>query len=111
MLPIKDYNDKTINILGVDYKVIFDTENNDKRLLNRYGAVDITTKEILIDNNMLVKDSDQSVKNLEFLAEKVLRHEIIHALFYESGHELNYCNDETLVDLLAIQLPKIKELL
>lgn len=44
----------------------------------------------------------------EFVS-KVLRHEVVHAFLYESG--LNTCcewaNNETVIDWIAIQIPKI----
>lgn len=37
---------------------------------------------------------------------KVFRHEIVHAFFGESGLK-DYMHDETLVDWIAAQLPKM----
>ena len=42
----------------------------------------------------------------ELYYKNVLRHEIIHAFFFESGLD-TYCNNEELVDWLAIQVPKM----
>lgn len=39
---------------------------------------------------------------------QVIRHEVIHAFFAESGL-IEYGNDEVLVDWMAKQLPKIQE--
>lgn len=38
--------------------------------------------------------------------EEVLRHEVIHAFLFESGHGM-WARDETLVDYLAIMTPKL----
>lgn len=37
---------------------------------------------------------------------EVLRHEIIHAMFYESGL-MEYCDNEELVNYIAMQTPKL----
>jgi len=42
-------------------------------------------------------------------AHHTLRHELIHALFIQSGLDYTYGDDECLVDFLAVQIPKIKE--
>ena len=47
-----------------------------------------------------------NVSDLSVYDNNVLRHEIIHAFLYESGLR-NYSADETLVDWLAAQFPKM----
>lgn len=44
---------------------------------------------------------------------KVLRHEIIHAFLYESGLSTccEWANNETIIDWIAIQSPKIENLI
>ena len=42
----------------------------------------------------------------EELKNKVLRHEIVHAFFHESGCS-EWTNDENLVEWIAIQVPKM----
>lgn len=59
---------------------------------------------------MAAADKDvMAVENIEEFKKKVLRHEIIHAFFGESGLRScsEYAEDEELVDWIAIQFPKI----
>ena len=68
-----------VNILGTEYTIEFNTEEEEPRLDTR----------------------------------KVLRHEIIHAYFYESGvwdmsgSSEAWARDETITDWFAIQAPKM----
>ena len=53
------------------------------------------------------------MQNMKEYRKKVLRHEIVHAFLYESGMWCNsgasdaWGTDETIVDWIAIQSPKI----
>lgn len=82
-----------IKILGVDYDISF-ADNLDG---GRCGATNFVNKTIKILN-----DKSQTL-------DVVLRHEIMHAMFYESGL-LDYATDEVLVDYIAAQYPKMKKL-
>ena len=93
-----------VNILGTEYKVIrepFKDKDID-------GYCDYTSREIRIRN-----DNVNEVGDFDELMKKQLRHEIIHAFLAESGLQANYehyrqfGHDETLVDWMAIQFPKI----
>lgn len=72
------------------------------------GYCDYTSKKILIR-----KDNYNNVGNFEQLMKEQLRHEIIHAFLAESGLQSNFehCqkfgHEETMVDWIAIQFPKI----
>lgn len=94
----------TVFILGTEYTIIyepFEEKGED-------GFCDYTSKEIHIRN-----DNENEVGNFEWLKKKQLRHELIHAFLCESGLESNYehCkqygHEETMVDWIAIQFPKI----
>lgn len=93
-----------VNILGTEYKVIREAFK-DKDI---DGYCDYTLREIRIRN-----DNVNEVEDFEELMRKQLRHEIIHAFLAESGLQANYehyrqfGHDETLVDWMAIQFPKI----
>ena len=56
------------------------------------------TKEIFLTN-----DRSQEL-------DMVLRHEIMHAFFYECGL-MKYADDELLVDFIAMQFNKLKHLM
>lgn len=81
-----------ISILGTDYKIIYENFGRD----NRDGYCNYVKKEICVDS--------QCSKEYQ---KHILRHEIIHAFFFESGLE-NYNNDEILVNWIAMQFDKIE---
>ena len=95
---------KTVWILGTEYTIVYEPfEEKDGD-----GFCDYTSKEIHIRNNNV-----NEVGNFEWLQKKQLRHELIHAFLCESGLESNYehykqyGHEETMVDWIAIQFPKI----
>lgn len=83
-----------VNILGTDYKVIFNgTEKN------IYGYCDKIKKEIAINLNL-------SDNEIEF--KDTLIHELIHAFCWESGILLDYgSNEEFLANWIAKHYFKI----
>ena len=100
------------NILGIEYKIIIKSEEEENRLRRTWGFCDFNTKEIYI-NKDVEKETEDSCKNLEVFKKKVIRHEIIHAFLYESGLRENsadiraWAENEEMVDWFAIQCPKI----
>lgn len=99
---------KTVNILGTEYTVKECERDEDKRLCDCDGFCEKTTKEIVITKE--TKDSE--LTNWDWYRKKILRHEVIHAFFMESGLQENFENQhygisETIVDWIAIQFPKI----
>ena len=97
---------KTIDILGTEYKVMFLGESDDSRLYKKDGYIDTSTKEIVVRDDFI--ETTDSLRDLESYQEKVLRHEIIHAFLHESGLSGN-CDwaTEECVDWFAIQYGKI----
>lgn len=95
---------KTVNILGTEYKVIMEPFK-DKDI---DGYCDYTSREIRIRD-----DNVNEVGDFDELMRKQLRHEIIHAFLAESGLQSNYehykqfGHEETIVDWVAIQFPKM----
>lgn len=63
-------------------------------------SVDETRECIRILNRFVLKEDKRTRYN------EVLRHEVIHAFFNECGLA-EYCNDEQLVQWIAVQFPKI----
>ena len=101
--------EKKVNILGTEYTIMLDVPEKDM-VEGADGSMDHSTKTIKI---MKMEQHENSVKDLEDYKRKVLRHEIIHAFFYESGlwnssggSDAWGC-DETITDWLAIQTPKM----
>lgn len=93
-----------VNVLGQEYKIVelnFENKTYD-------GLCDFTTKEIKLDSD-LDKVTEESYQNMNHYKQQVVRHEIIHAFMFESWLNSNstFARDETLIDWIAIQLPKM----
>ena len=95
-----------VDILGTTYKI----KRKKLKDADVDGWCDNTSKTIIIR-----KDNYNNAGNFEYLMKKQLRHEIIHAFLYESGLDCNFehCtkfgHEETMVDWIAVQFPKIYE--
>lgn len=98
----------TLNILGTDYEIIDQTEKENPKVEGADGICEIYAKQIIIDTSH--KDDRFNFTNIEAYYHKVLRHEAFHALFAEMGMS-DWFKDETLVDMLAMQYPKIREIM
>lgn len=100
---------KKIKILGAKYTIKIRNPAQDKYLKEADGYCDKTTKTIVIAK----EDTESELGNYEVYLKKVLRHEIIHAFLFESGlaenyqHADQYGQEETMVDWIAIQFPKL----
>lgn len=95
-----------INILGTEYELSKKDAHEDALLDTRTGYCDCTTKNIVVSNLKPELGSSVDVSQEE---KCVLRHEIVHAFLYESGlgDNSDWGTDETLVDWIAIQFPKM----
>lgn len=96
-----------INILGTDYEVVLNAQEKDYPILEGAdGYCDFAVKRIVVAEML---DEEDAGSNVEYCQQKVIRHEIVHAFMYESG--LDVCSewgrDETLIDWIAIQSPKM----
>lgn len=100
-----------IKILGTKWKILRKEEKDDIRLREKSGYCDHSTKRIVI--RTYDRDPENDLEDLEVCYKKVLRHEIVHAFFYESGLAENsfdvskWARNEEMVDWYAIQGPKI----
>lgn len=98
-----------VNILGTEYTVEERTVEEDSYLNNCDGYCDKSTKEIVVAK----QKPDNDLNNYDWYRKKVMRHEIIHAFLYESGlhenfeHPKQYGHEETTIDWIAIQFPKM----
>ena len=96
-------------ILGATYTIKQVTEQEEPRIEGASGFTDWTTKTIALAK----PDPESDLGNYVAYANKVLRHEVIHAFLYESGlHEYATFDDvhfEQMVDFFAIQAPKIQK--
>lgn len=93
-----------VNVLGTYYTIQY----KELGVKGIDGYCDYTSKEIAIRS-----DNENGVNDFESLQKKQLRHEIIHAYLSESGLQSNFehanrwGHDETMIDWIAIQFPKI----
>lgn len=92
-----------INILGQEYQIEIDKTKNNPKLEDANGYIELYSKKIILDD---VIEDKYTFENLVEFKKKVLRHEIVHAFFHESGLH-KYCDDEMLVDFLALQIYKM----
>ena len=100
-----------VSILGTEYEIIEQTEEQNPKLKNNNGLCEIYSHRIIL--NADIKEDEMTYDNFQAFKDRVLRHEIIHAFFAESGlrGNCNYAENEELVDWIAIQLPKINKVL
>lgn len=99
---------QTINILGVEYRIFDQTEEENKKLEDADGLCEYYAHEIIINTEH--KDDVNNFDNIADYYHKVLRHEAFHAIFAEMGMK-DWTSDEQLVDMLAMQYPKIKAIM
>lgn len=97
----------SVNILGTPYSVERKDYKEDLLLEKYEGYCDKTNKRIVL-GRLRPEDDSMDVKAEE---SRLLRHEIVHAFMYESGLDENsdWGTDETLIDWIAIQFPKIEK--
>lgn len=97
-----------IDILGTPYNVKFQTDKENPKLIDCNGLCEEYSKEIIIRTGY--EDEPNTFNNIVEYREKVLRHEIMHAIFHECGLE-KYSEDELLVDFIALQYHKIANIM
>ena len=98
-----------VDILGTGYEVIWQKKEENPKLEDKWAYTEPYSKKIIIDANIAEQSSNYDAERKDLFAQKVLRHEIIHAFFTESGliDNCDYAVNEELVDWIAIQFPKI----
>ena len=95
-----------VNILGTEYEVITQTEEENQKLKDANGLCEIYSHKIVLRD---IKEESDNFENIEAFKRKVVRHEVVHAFFAESGlrNSSDYAQNEELVDWIAIQFPKM----
>ncbi len=99
-----------ISVLGAPYTIFIGAMNEDKKLESMDGYMDSTVKNIVVFDTKDYAEDATAKKDLKAYQLQVLRHEIIHAFFEESGLA-NSCvwECEQITDWFAIQFPKIEK--
>ena len=96
-----------INVLGTQYTIQTKPRAEDPCLNDCDGYCDKTSHQIVV----VTRDDGCNLDDFEAYQKKVLRHEIIHAFLFESGLHENWSHvqghDETYVDWIAAQFPKL----
>lgn len=97
----------TIDVLGTTYKIMNQSAEENQKLEQANGLCEVYAKKIIISSD--IKDNKNTYENLEAFKNKVIRHEIVHAFFAESGLRgcSEYAENEELIDWIAIQFPKL----
>lgn len=96
---------KTVNILGTEYTV---NTNANLLKIGKDGMCKTYDKtiEVRTVEDMLGDADSAEIKS--YYHREVMRHEIIHAFFTESGL-CEYCDNEQLIDWIAMQFPKMQK--
>lgn len=100
----KKQRDMSVDVLGTKYAVRIRNEKEDPELKGLNGYCMTLEKVIVAD------DKQSHIKGQDDITKRTLRHELMHAFFYESGldNEAPWASsEEQLVDWFALQLPKI----
>ena len=103
-------------VLGTEYKIFYETKENNPKMEGSKGYTELCAKEIHMDRSWFEGPKDDSeskilLKDLYLEGIKVLRHELVHAFILESGlcECCDWAENEELVDWIARQFPKMTE--
>lgn len=106
-----------VNILGTEYTVTVKKYDEDEEFERSSidGYCDRWTKQIVVCDMSTYKGWEhEPPETISAIQKEVLRHEIVHAFFSESGLEASalrpdvaWVKNEELVDWIALQGPKI----
>ena len=95
-----------VNILGTDYDILI--QNDNPKMKDSDGFCEWVAKKIIITDSY--RNDEDVLENIDEYIHKVIRHEAFHALFAEMGMK-KWMQDEELVDMLAMQYPKIRKIM
>lgn len=94
-----------LNVLGTEYDVSYRKRDGDEKLEDADGYTEPYSKKIVIED---IVPNSKTVENIEKYKMRVLRHEIVHAFLIESGMDVEWANNEEVVDWIAMQIPKME---
>lgn len=110
---------QTVKILGSDWTIVYETLEENKGFEQCDGYTDATVKKIHIrryKDSEIGPGKDFELESVKEHDKYVLRHEVIHAFFNESGlwqNSMSYSGswamNEEMVDWFAWQYPKIQK--
>lgn len=102
----------TVSVLGTEYSVYRGVTSEDDPMLEHCdGYCDKTVKRVVL----AAEDGNCDLDDWTVYEKTTLRHELIHAFFYESGMDGNSLwghtegcdHPEQVVEWIAVQFPKI----
>jgi hypothetical protein len=100
--------DISCNIMGTDWTITWRTKEEDPHLVECDGYCDSSIRTIIV---AWFEWDGMNHNDMAAYTAKVIRHEMIHAMLYESGLDVNtarqWARNEEMVDWIAIQLPKM----
>lgn len=101
-------NKNTVSVLGEEYTIHLLNPEDDAALNHCQGYTDESTHEIVVQRDLRDPNDPVNVSDWGAIRKQTLRHEIVHAFFFESGlgGESDYAQNEELVDWIARQGPK-----
>lgn len=104
------YDGLMVRILGTDYTIRV-VPANDEHLSYQEasGTCEAYSKELYVKDFTAENDPKQ-YKCIDEYCKKVLRHEIVHAVFFEAGLS-KYFEDEDLTETLAHLAPKMAKIM
>lgn len=100
-----------VSVLGTPYTIFEGNTFDFPDLHDCDGYCDTTIKEIVVFDMSEAEGKPGAKADLNHYKRKVIRHELIHAILFESGLSNNaWAENEELVDWIAIQFPKLEVL-
>lgn len=106
-----------INVLGTEYTITVKKYDEDEVFARRSidGYCDSWTRQIVVCDMSTYKGWENELpETIEAVQKEVLRHEIVHAFFDQSGladsalnPDVAWAKNEEMVDWIALQGPKI----
>lgn len=104
----------SINVFGVEYKIFIDSEDDNPKIKDNHGYCETLAKELHFHEHLFkgFENDVMVLKDWDSYWKKVMRHELIHAMIYESGLGdcCEWANNESLVDWISMQAPKMLEI-
>lgn len=100
---MKDY---IVKVMGMDYKLIFCTSEEQPKFKSLSAAGLCEPYEHTLYINIEDMGDEDAFANEIYYYKQVIRHEYMHAMFFECGLT-DYMRDETLVEFLACIYPKM----
>ena len=104
------YDGLIIRILGTNYTIrVVSAHDARMEAVGASGVCESYSKELYVKDFTTESDTNQ-YKEIEKYCKKILRHEIVHAVFFEAGLS-KYFEDEELTETLAHLAPKMVEVM